>query len=64
MASPVFQNQSCDPFTPTDQPCDLGNYAVYSINVSDAADIVAGLQFAQLHNVRLVIKNTGHEYES
>ena len=36
----------------------------YSINVSQASDAVAGLQFAEQNNIRLVIKNTGHEYES
>jgi hypothetical protein len=59
--NPYFQNQSCNPFTPQSQECVLGNYAVYSIAVSNAADVQAGLAFAQANNVRLVIKNTGHE---
>ena len=59
--SPIFLNQSCDPYTPEDQPCLIGNYVEYSINVTNAADVAAGLQFAQEKNVRLVIKNTGHE---
>lgn len=59
--NPAFQNQSCDPFTPTDQPCELGNYVSYSINVTEAADVVAGIKFAAEKNIRLVIKNTGHE---
>lgn len=57
-----YQNQSCDPFTPVDQPCELGNLAVYSINVTGASDVIAGLQFAQKNNVRLTVKNTGHEW--
>ena len=56
-----YQNQSCDPFTPVTKPCELGNYAVYSINVTGAEDVVAGIQFAQQKNIRLTIKNTGHE---
>ncbi|CAJ2508441.1 Uu.00g134670.m01.CDS01 [Anthostomella pinea] len=60
--NPFFQNQSCDPFTPREKPCELGNYAVYSINVSQPAEVVAGIQFASEHNIRLVIKNTGHDY--
>lgn len=60
--SPWFQNQSCTPFTPQSSPCTLGNYASYSINVSGANDIVTGLRFAQNNNIRLVIKNSGHEY--
>ncbi|KAH8820157.1 putative FAD-dependent isoamyl alcohol oxidase [Xylogone sp. PMI_703] len=60
--NPYFQNQSCDPFTPTLRPCRLGQYASYSINVTGPLDIIAGLKFAQDNNVRLVIKNTGHDY--
>ncbi|KAF7950063.1 hypothetical protein EAE96_007364 [Botrytis aclada] len=59
--SPIFQNQSCDPFTREDSSCSLGNYVDYSINVSSAADVSAGLAFAQKGNIRLVIKNTGHD---
>lgn len=59
--NPFFQNQSCDPFTPYSQKCDLGNYAVYSINVTGPEDVARGIQFAKTNNVRLVIKNTGHE---
>lgn len=60
--SPIFLNQSCDPFTHKEQPCLLGNYVDYSINVTGASDVIAGLKFAQEKNIRLVIKNTGHEY--
>ncbi|KAI0901030.1 FAD binding domain protein [Annulohypoxylon nitens] len=59
---PYWQNQSCDPFTPRSNACDLGNYVDFTVNVSSASDVVAGLQFAQKHNVRIVIKNTGHDY--
>ena len=60
--NPYFQNYTCVPFTPTSQPCELGNYASYSINVTEAHDVIAGIRFARENNVRLVIKNTGHEY--
>lgn len=59
--APFWQNQSCDPFTPESTPCRLGNYVDYAINVSSAIDVAAGLMFAQEKNIRLVIKNTGHE---
>jgi hypothetical protein len=42
-------------------PCVLGNYVNYAINVSSPADIAAGVEFAQANNIRLVIKNTGHD---
>jgi hypothetical protein len=59
--NPYYQNQSCDPFTASNKTCELGNYASYSINVTGLDDVRAGMQFAQSNNVRLVIKNTGHE---
>lgn len=59
--NPYYQGQSCNPYTPASQECTLGNYASYSINVTGASDVVAGIKFAHNHNVRLVIKNTGHE---
>lgn len=60
--APLFQNQSCNPFTPWEQPCVKGNFVEYLINVTTTADIAAGLKFTQEKNVRLVIKNTGHAY--
>ncbi|KAI0010208.1 FAD binding domain protein [Xylariaceae sp. FL0662B] len=60
--APLWQTQSCNPFTPKSGHCDLGNYVDYSINVSSPADAAAGLRFAQQNNIRVVIKNTGHDY--
>ncbi|MCJ1397113.1 hypothetical protein MMC11_000305 [Xylographa trunciseda] len=40
----------------------MGNYVDYAINVTSTNDITAGLRFAQEQNIRLVIKNTGHDY--
>ncbi|KAK8168187.1 hypothetical protein BKA80DRAFT_300164 [Phyllosticta citrichinensis] len=41
---PWFQNASYDPFAPREQRCELGNYPVYSIDVSSADDIAAGFK--------------------
>ena len=60
--APFFANQSCDPFTAREKPCTLGNYVMYSINATIPEHIVAGIAFARLRNIRLVIRNTGHEY--
>ena len=57
-----FANQSCDPFTPRSTPCQLGNYVRYAVDVSTVADVQAAVWFAQLLNIRLVVRNTGHEY--
>ncbi|KAL8359239.1 hypothetical protein RB601_007976 [Gaeumannomyces tritici] len=59
---PWVQNGSCDPYMPVTQPCELGNYASYSINVTREEDVVAGIRFARENDVRLSIKNTGHDY--
>jgi hypothetical protein len=56
-----FANQSCDAFTPREQPCLLGNYVSYSANVSTAEDVSASLKFAKKNNIRVVVRNTGHE---
>lgn len=59
--APLPQNQSCDPFTPRETECQLGNYPAYVVNASTADDAIAAVQFAQQHNIRLVIKSTGHD---
>ncbi|KAF1958216.1 putative isoamyl alcohol oxidase [Byssothecium circinans] len=56
------QNATCDPFTARNSTCLQGNYAQYAIKVTGPEDVQAGLKFAQEKNVRLVIKNTGHDY--
>ncbi|KAK9418759.1 putative FAD-binding PCMH-type domain-containing protein [Seiridium unicorne] len=53
--NPYYQNQSCDPFV-TAKPCDLGNYAVYSVNVTSKEDVVSAIAFAKEKNLRLVLQ--------
>ncbi|KAI1768459.1 hypothetical protein GGR53DRAFT_462427 [Hypoxylon sp. FL1150] len=60
--NPWYQNASCSPFYRTDQPCELGNYVSYAVNVSGPEDVATTINFAQKHDVRLVIKNTGHDF--
>ena len=60
--APFYANQSCDPFTPESRPCTLGNYVDYAINVTKPSDIAKGIAFATENNIRLVIRNTGHEW--
>ncbi|KAJ3345609.1 hypothetical protein HDU83_003909 [Entophlyctis luteolus] len=57
-----FTNHSCDPFNGPDAPCNFGNYVRYSVNVTNAAQISTTLKFAQVNNIRIVIRNTGHDY--
>jgi hypothetical protein len=59
--APFYANQSCDPLTPQSQPCLLGNYVSYSVDVASPQDVVAAVGFAEENNIRLVVRNTGHE---
>lgn len=59
--APFFANQSCDPWTAESRTCTLGNYVDYAVNVSSAQDISLAVIFASENNIRLVIRNTGHE---
>ncbi|KAI0202859.1 FAD binding domain protein [Astrocystis sublimbata] len=61
MAS-IFANVSCDPFTPREARCEVGAYVPYAVNASSAADYQTTIAFAKEHNIRLVIRNTGHDY--
>jgi hypothetical protein len=57
-----FANQSCDPFMTKSKPCTLGNYVSYAVKVSDAHDVATAIRFANHFNIRLVVRNTAHEY--
>ncbi|KAI4158314.1 MAG: hypothetical protein LQ342_007550 [Letrouitia transgressa] len=64
---PYWQNDTCSPFplyahADGSGSCTLGNLAQYAIDVADAQSVIAGLQFARDKNIRLTIKNTGHDY--
>ncbi len=60
--APFFANGSCDPFHPVSKPCTLDNYIVYAVNVSKPEHISKAIQFTTEHNIRLVVRNTGHDY--
>ncbi|KAF9164761.1 hypothetical protein DFQ26_001070 [Actinomortierella ambigua] len=42
--------------------CEQGAVPLYTVNASSVADIQATVRFAAQHNVRLSVKNTGHDY--
>ncbi|KAI0383023.1 FAD-binding domain-containing protein [Hypomontagnella monticulosa] len=60
--SPYWLNNSCSPFLGPSPSCTLGNIPVYAINVDGPETVAAGLKFAREKNIRLSIKNTGHDY--
>ncbi|GKT89449.1 FAD binding domain-containing protein [Colletotrichum tofieldiae] len=57
-----FANQSCDPFTDRAIPCTLGNYVSYAVDVRCTADVSNALKFAKSNNLRVVVRNTGHDF--
>lgn len=60
--APLWLNNSCSPFPEPNSSCTLGNNAVYAINIDGADTAKAGIRFARENNIRLSIKNTGHDY--
>ncbi|KAB5560154.1 hypothetical protein GE09DRAFT_1172906 [Coniochaeta sp. 2T2.1] len=55
-----FNNDSCLPVP--GYPCSGDGYPVFVINVTEPKHVQLGVQFARDHNVRLVVKSTGHDY--
>lgn len=53
---------SCDPFSPVSKPCNIGNLVQYAVNVSKPEHVTETLKFANKHNIRFVVRNTGHDY--
>ncbi|GFF37746.1 6-hydroxy-D-nicotine oxidase [Aspergillus udagawae] len=50
---------------PTDDPsgnCTVGGYSSYAVNVSNVAQIQLAVNFARNTGIRLVVKNTGHDF--
>ncbi|CAI7666324.1 unnamed protein product [Penicillium crustosum] len=56
-----FTNLSCNPFASKTSPCTIGNYVQYAVNATDASHVQKAIHFAARHNIRLVIRNTGHD---
>ncbi|KAL4862754.1 hypothetical protein BDV12DRAFT_202744 [Aspergillus spectabilis] len=58
-----WANFTCSPFAPPDSPCtSLGPLVQYAVSVTSPKDVQATLHFARTHNIRLVIRSTGHDY--
>ena len=55
-----FNNDSCLP-DPT-APCSGEGYPIYVVNATNTEQVKLGVDFAREHNIRLVIKGTGHDY--
>ena len=60
--SPLFSNNTCLYSTDKASPCTIGYYPVYVVNVSTPEHAAAAVRFASEKNLRLNIKNTGHDF--
>lgn len=60
---PLFEGRTCLPpgFNVTDT-CTKGGYPEYAVNVSTVAEIQLAINFARNLDLRLVVKNTGHDF--
>ncbi|KAL4861396.1 hypothetical protein BDV12DRAFT_208053 [Aspergillus spectabilis] len=60
---PLYEGRSCMPpgfnYTGT---CTMGGYPSYVVNASTVAQIQLAVNFARNLNLRLVVKNTGHDF--
>ncbi|KAK1751039.1 hypothetical protein QBC47DRAFT_417474 [Echria macrotheca] len=55
-------NDTCLPTTDPTEPCTLGYYGVYVIKATTKAHVKAGIDFARKNNIRLIVRNTGHDF--
>ncbi|KAF7333170.1 Fad binding domain protein [Mycena venus] len=60
--NPIFLNKSCDPFDPQETPCQIGAYVPYVVNVTLIDHVIKTIDFVKKHNIRFVVKSTGHDY--
>ncbi|KAI1498800.1 FAD binding domain-containing protein [Biscogniauxia marginata] len=60
----LYQGTTCVPHTinPYLQNCTLGAYPTISVNVTSVAQVQLAINLARNLNLRLVIKNTGHDF--
>ena len=59
---PVYEGSTCLPGTPGNTTCTLGGYPSYVVNASTVAHIQLAVKFVREHDLRLVVKNSGHDY--
>lgn len=62
----LFQGSTCMPpaLVPAETECSIGGYPAYSVAVRNVAQIQLAVNFARNLNLRLVIKNTGHDFSA
>jgi FAD/FMN-containing dehydrogenase len=46
----------------TASACTNGGFPAYAVNVTNVAQVQLAVNFARSNNIRLVVKNTGHDF--
>ncbi|KAK3358541.1 hypothetical protein B0T24DRAFT_494709, partial [Lasiosphaeria ovina] len=57
-----FTNETCRPTANPADACTLGYYGIYVIMATSQEHIKAGIDFARRNNIRLIVRNTGHDF--
>lgn len=61
--SPLFQGATCQPGDAAlGNNCTLGGFPSYSVNITNVAQIQLAINFARALHLRLVVRNTGHDF--
>lgn len=61
--SPLYQGATCEPENAAKGgKCTIGGFPLYSVNATNVAQIQLAINFARNLNLRLIIKNTGHDW--
>ncbi|TGJ87926.1 hypothetical protein E0Z10_g875 [Xylaria hypoxylon] len=56
-----FNNDTC--LVNPDYPCSSEGYPAYVVNATTAKDVKLSLGFARKHNIRIVVKSSGHDFQ-
>ena len=59
---PYWTNNTCVPTTNPNGTCTLGYLPKYVIMATKKEHIKAGIDFARTNNIRVLIRNTGHDF--
>jgi hypothetical protein len=60
--APLFANNSCNIFAPKEAVCTLGSLVSFAVNATCASDFQKTIEFVRRHDIHLVVRNTGHDY--
>ncbi|KAK4238307.1 hypothetical protein C8A03DRAFT_43908 [Achaetomium macrosporum] len=60
--SPLYQGETCMPQNGNTSTCTLGGFPSYAVRADNVYQIQLAVNFARTIGLRLVIKNTGHDF--